>query len=540
MKREATSHAKTTETQSKAGIGYATGTTGGTQRRLLLLVTALLCALVLFWPPPIVLAQSTVTVTNANDTGAGSLRQAITDATAGSTIVFDNSLSGATIRLASELTLSKNVTIDGSALATQITISGDTNNDSTGDVRAFTVNSGVVAVLKNLTVTKGNALSYGTPYGGAIYNSGDLTIVNSTFSSSKANYAGAIATWGTLTVRGSTFASNQSNNEGGAIMNFGMLDIANSTIVANSAGSYGGGISNVGGSTTSLTNVTIWQNAANMANLGTASTSGGGIYQRGTLSFANTIIAGSTKDDDCEPVPGQSTLAVNVANFVGDGHCSAAVSGNPELGPLANNGGPTQTLALTTGSPARDAGNDSYCAASPVGNVDQRGVARPWGAHCDIGAVEFAEVVTPSAPIAGRNGALSFDGTNDYISVYTDTAKVSAATLGLPVKDITVEAWVNIAQFKKWSAFIGFLQDNGTAEYGWAMGTWGAPETDGVYFAVSTSGTGMTYLSDYSVSANRWVHLAGTYDGTTMKLYVDGDLMNSSTAQSGNIAYADS
>ena len=53
----------------------------------------------------------------------------------------------------------------------------------------------------------------------------------------------------------------------------------------------------------------------------------------------------------------------------------------------------------------------------------------------------------------------------------------------------------------------------------------------GVYFGLSTTGTGMTYLSDFSVLPNRWVHLAGTYDGTTMKLYVDGDLMNSSTRQ---------
>lgn len=76
------------------------------------------------------------------------------DAAVGGAIVFDNTLSGATIHLASQLTLSKNVTIDGLALATPITISGDTNNDGTGAVRAFTVNSGVVATLKKLTITK--------------------------------------------------------------------------------------------------------------------------------------------------------------------------------------------------------------------------------------------------------------------------------------------------------------------------------------------------------------------------------------------------
>ena len=514
------------------------------------LLPLLVCALALLWTTPAAHAQSTVIVTNANDAGAGSLRQALTDTAAGGAIVFDNTLSGATIRLASQLTLSKNVTIDGSTLATPITISGDTNNDGTGDVRAFLVNSGVTATLKNVTLTKGNALGYTPPYGGAIYNEGDLTIINSSLTASRGDYAGAIGNWGTLRVRGSTFASNQANHQGGAIMNFGTLDIANSTIAGNSAGSYGGGISNVETGATTLTNVTIWQNAADVSGFAdSTATSGGGIYVSGTatknpsvLAYANTIIAGSTKGNDCEIRLARSTLSINQFNFVGDGtgQCSATNSGNPLLGALANNGGPTQTAAPSIGSPVIDAGSNAYCASTQVDNVDQRGVTRPWGTHCDIGAVEYAQATPPTAPVAGRNGTLSFDGTNAYVSLSSDADKVSAASLGLPVKDITVEAWVNIAQFKKWSAFISFLQDNGASEWGWALGTWGTPEPDGVYFGLSTTGTGATYLSDYSVLANRWVHLAGTYDGATMKLYVDGDLMNSSTAQSGNIAYADS
>jgi hypothetical protein len=56
---------------------------------------------------------------------------------------------------------------------------------------------------------------------------------------------------------------------------------------------------------------------------------------------------------------------------------------NPELGPLANNGGPTQTLALLSGGPAIDAGSDMACPP-----IDQRGISRPQGPHCDIGAFE--------------------------------------------------------------------------------------------------------------------------------------------------------
>ncbi|HUH98961.1 MAG TPA: choice-of-anchor Q domain-containing protein, partial [Anaerolineales bacterium] len=78
-------------------------------------------------------------------------------------------------------------------------------------------------------------------------------------------------------------------------------------------------------------------------------------------------------------------------NLVGDGSCSALLSGDPQLGPLSDNGGPTQTFALLATSPAIDAGNDTFCEST-----DQRGVARPQGAHCDIGAYEYVFPVTPS------------------------------------------------------------------------------------------------------------------------------------------------
>jgi hypothetical protein len=76
---------------------------------------------------------------------------------------------------------------------------------------------------------------------------------------------------------------------------------------------------------------------------------------------------------------------------VEDGSCSAELSGDPNLGPLADNGGATQTMELLAGSPAIDAGNDGLCAAAPVNNLDQRGIARPQGPHCDIGAFEVVQ-----------------------------------------------------------------------------------------------------------------------------------------------------
>ena len=121
-----------------------------------------------------------------------------------------------------------------------VTISGDTTNDGTGDVQAFTVNAGVTAVLKNLTFTKG-ALAYSpTPHGGAIVNNGDLTIIN-TFFKQGATMQAPLVTGDVDGARQHLYV-NQSNNEGSAIMNFGTMTIANSTIAANSAGSHGGGI----------------------------------------------------------------------------------------------------------------------------------------------------------------------------------------------------------------------------------------------------------------------------------------------------------
>src|SRR5205823_979340 len=98
-------------------------------------------------------------------------------------------LSGGTIYLASTLGLSSNMTIDGSALASQITISGDSDNDGAGDVRVFYINNLVTVALNSLIVTKGQSND-----GGAIINYGWLTITHGTFSNnSSSGSSGAIS-----------------------------------------------------------------------------------------------------------------------------------------------------------------------------------------------------------------------------------------------------------------------------------------------------------------------------------------------------------
>ncbi len=407
-------------------------------------------------------AAGTVTVMNVNDSGIGSLRAAIASAAAGDTIVFDASLSGGTIRLASTLTLLKDVTINGSALASPITISGDTDNDTVGDVQVLIVNTGVAATLNSLIITKGYisgsegggianngsltvtnctfTANEATDFGGAIVNIGTLAVTNSVFSGNKSDSGGAIENYSTsgsaglVTISNSVFTGNTASFNGGAILNEnemtilnsvfsenggddggaienyqatlvietstfnnntgvnggalkntgGTLTISNSTLYGNTASSWGGGIENSGVLT--ITNATISNNSSAVGK-------GGGIdnYSSATLNMVNTIVANSPTGGDCLNT---ATLGTNTSNLVKDGSCSPSFTGDPKLGALADNGGPTPTMSLLTGSPALDAASDTACASTPINGVDQRGIARPQGTHCDIGAFEYKAPTT--------------------------------------------------------------------------------------------------------------------------------------------------
>jgi len=287
---------------------------------------------------------SAITVANANDNGAGSLRQAIADVCAGGTITFDGDY---TIPLASQLTIGKSLTIDGAGQ--KVTISG--NNA----VRAFYVNSGVTSTLQNLTIANGSAYE-----GGGILNRGSLYVTNVTFS------------------------GNSSTVDGGAIHNYSAASLTNATFSGNSASGSGGAISNR--ATLALTNVTISGNSA--------SGFGGGIFDyEGHLTLTNVIASGDSGYSEiwCDHAAGGSASGQNnvIWPFAGGSGCYYSYSTvDPLLGSLGDYGGSTQTLPLLPGSPAIDAGDDAVCAAAPVNNLDQRGVARPQGAGCDIGAFE--------------------------------------------------------------------------------------------------------------------------------------------------------
>jgi len=255
-----------------------------------------------------------------------------------------------------------------------------------GTLEVFVIDTGTNLTLNSVTVSGGNAVN-----GGGASDNGMLTITNSTFS------------------------GNTASGSGGAIYNTATLTITNSTFSGNSAGS-GGGIDNKG--TAAITNGTLSGNSA--------SSSGGGLLtDGGTTTLTNTIIANSTSGGDCAVANGGTTNA-SAVNLIEDGTCSVsgALSGDPNLGSLGSNGGLTQTMALGTDSRAIDA-------ATSCGTVttDQRGVARPIGARCDLGAYEAsvfptlgiskdADSTTVTAPAAvGYTITLSNTGTSAAFNV---------------------------------------------------------------------------------------------------------------------------
>jgi hypothetical protein len=345
----------------------------------------------------------------------------------GGTVTF--ACSG-TITLTNTITIAADTTIDGSGQS--VTISGNSA------VQVFKVNAGITFNLNELTVANGYAgmgtagggvynlsgtvnVSHCTFFGnsarnagGGIFNSQGIVVVsNSTFSANSAtnsggggidNYHGTVSISsstfsendapsgggidnieGTLTVSASTFSGNSSSDSGGGIKNqFGTVTVSNSTFVGNSA-TNGGGIYNLFGS---QSNVTV----SNSTFSGNSATSGSGIYNlsTGVATLKNSIIANSITGNSCH-----GAITDGGGNLSYPDTTCPGINADPALGPLQNNGGPTWTMALGPGGAAIDAANDATCAAAPVNGFDQRGIIRPQGPHCDIGAVEQVPPMPP-------------------------------------------------------------------------------------------------------------------------------------------------
>lgn len=132
---------------------------------------------------------------------------------------------------------------------------------------------------------------------------------------------------------------------------------------------------------------------------------------------------------------------------------------------------------------------------------------------------------------AGEHQALGLDGSEQSVLIAADYTQVA-----VPQSSITAEAWVRVDKPLTWGGIVGIIQDNGSYERGWILGY---RESKFSFALAGKEGNGrLTYLTaETAFQPRRWYHVVGTYDGTTMRLFVDGRLENTSKDQRGSIQY---
>lgn len=242
----------------------------------------------------------TITVMNSNDSGAGSFRQAIIDATAGSTIAFSAATNGNTIMLTSEIIIDKNLTISGNG-EDQTMVSGSNTT------RILSVTNTDNITVNNLTFTNGSAIDNGGAISSlnSMLTLNDVTITSSEAAGNSAGEGGGAIylMGGMLTANNSTFTDNSAtgtSGSGGAIL-VGMgssATVINSTISDNMANRAGGGIESNSGAmgTVILTNVNLDANET-----GPNPGNGGGLHITGT---GNATISGGTVNNNVAAAEG--------------------------------------------------------------------------------------------------------------------------------------------------------------------------------------------------------------------------------------------
>jgi hypothetical protein len=348
--------------------------------------------LLLLWAMVITAPADIITVINTNDSGFGSLRQALVEANHGDTIDFDPALNGHTILLTTaELVIDKSITISGPGA----NLLAASRAQGAPAFSIFHVGAGLTVVIQGLTISNGSALQFGcgggilidgstltvtdctvsnnstdgTGGGICVENNGTLTIESSTLSGNYAgDYGGGMANDGTITINNSTLSDNRGEFAAGAILNGfstgASLTVSNSTLSGNTTQLHGGGIFNGGQAV--ITNSTLSDNSG--------MTAGAIVNRLGTLEMTNTVL-------------NRGDLGPNISNDIGtvtshgynlcDDNCAGVLNGpgdqlnaEPLLGPLQDNGGPTFTHALLLGSPAIDSGDPNF---TPPPVFDQRG-----------------------------------------------------------------------------------------------------------------------------------------------------------------------
>ncbi|MCE9623976.1 MAG: hypothetical protein K8R69_00770 [Deltaproteobacteria bacterium] len=299
------------------------------------------------------------------------------------------------------LTMDKNTATNGRGGAlttggdTQIFDSEITNNETLTAGAAGIQNDEDLYVENTSIVGNKAGVNSGTDDGGGIHTDGSLTIISSTVADNTVNGGNGAGIYedssGSIIER-CTISGNKNLNAGsggGLYINGNFASLLNSTVFGNETPDFGGGV--YASYPLVMVNSTVVGNSATQ--------DGGGIYVDEESSLANSIVAGNSATGagpDCFNNSILNSVAPNLIQDTTD--CDTAgvapLTGAPGLAAaLADNGGPTQTLALIEGSQAIDAGDNGSCLAT-----DQRGVSRPQGENCDLGAFELGGDVPPVTP----------------------------------------------------------------------------------------------------------------------------------------------
>jgi uncharacterized repeat protein (TIGR01451 family) len=416
-----------------------------------LLFVAALCVMPLLVGSEQAHAASIITVDCTTD--ASALATALAGASNGDTLAIQGTCRG-TFEVTHSLTLagSAGATLDGQQAGTVLTV----DTGTTVSVSNLTITGGsdsAVGGIRNggsLTITNstvsGNRVTVPQFVSGVagIFNSGgSVTLVNSTVSGNSATAniqftvaIGGIANFnfsgsGSVTLVDSTVSGNSANSPSlayGGILSSAPASVAvltNSTVSGNSANATGGasafsiaagGIANDGGNL-SMTNVTLARNDATEPNGGFVPPAGG-ISNRdgGQLTLTNSLIAQQSDGPNCLLLSTTDDAGYNLDDGTSCGFGTAnnsLSSTNPQLDPagLQDNGGQTQTIALQPGSPAIDKIPAAVNGCGTTITTDQRGINRPQGTGCDIGAFEvmqqgadlaITKSATPSSVLSGN------------------------------------------------------------------------------------------------------------------------------------------
>jgi predicted outer membrane repeat protein len=251
-------------------------------------------------------------------------------------------------------------------------------SSSTGGGGVFTNGS---LLMRNTTVD-GNTSASG---GGGIYGPGVVNIVNSTISNNVASNGsggGVFGGSGGVSIDSSTITANHAEGDGGGIYG-GPVALTNSTITGNSATGIGAGVA-----------ADVFMSSYATITLNTSAGPGGGVNFVTSAKSYGTIFSGNNDGTTADDLATAGTAALmgqyNIVSATTVTTPSGTRSCVPTLLPLADNGGPTQTMALQTG----DTCAIDYASSSPAQTTDQRGFPRPAvvGSNADIGAYEFGSM----------------------------------------------------------------------------------------------------------------------------------------------------